>query len=87
MEAGEDRFKRKQFLANATLIREQGYANLRSEAVDAVIDLSAPILQRGHAVGTLTIPFVERHPVSVPIKAAIQHLRDAADEISSALLA
>ncbi|MBN8887479.1 MAG: IclR family transcriptional regulator [Rudaea sp.] len=87
MEAGEDRFKRKQFLANATLIREQGYANLRSEAVDAVIDLSAPILQRGHAVGTLTIPFVERHPVSVPIKSAIQHLRDAADEISSALLA
>ena len=86
MEAHEERFKRKQFLATAAQIREQGYAALPSEAVDAVTDLSAPILQDGHAVGTLTIPFVERHPVTVSVKQAIQHLRDAVKDISAALL-
>ncbi len=86
MEAGEARFKRKAFLASAAQIREQGYASLPSEAVDAVTDLSAPILQREHAVGTLTIPFVERHPVTVPVKQAIVHLREAVKEISAALL-
>ena len=67
-------------------LREQGYAMLPSEAVDAVIDISAPILQRDRAVGTLTIPFVERHPATVPVKQAIEHLRKAVDDISAALL-
>ena len=86
MEASEPRFKRKQFLASAAQVREQGYAMLPSEAVDAVTDISAPILQRARAVGTLTIPFVERHPTTVPVKQAIEDLREAVKDISAALL-
>ena len=59
---------------------------LPSEAVDAVIDSSAPILQRSRAVGTLTIPFVERQPATGPVKQAIEHLREAVKDISAALL-
>ena len=86
MEATEPRFKRKPFLASAAEVREQGYASLPSEAVDAVTDLSAPILQREHAVGALTIPFVERHPSTVLVKQAVGHLREAVKDISAALL-
>ena len=86
VEASEPRFKRKAFLAGAAEIREQGYANLPSEAVDAVTDLSAPILQRENAIGALTIPFVERRPAVVPVKQVIAHLREAVKDISAALL-
>ncbi|MFT3789640.1 MAG: IclR family transcriptional regulator [Rudaea sp.] len=86
MEASEARFKRKPFLASAAQVREQGYASLPSEAVDAVTDLSAPILQREHAVGALTIPFVERHPATVQAKQAIAYLCAAVEGISAALL-
>jgi DNA-binding IclR family transcriptional regulator len=78
-------YKRKNFVDRAEHVRRQGYASYPSEAVDAVIDLSAPILQHGHAVGTLTIPFIDRHPAKVTIKHALERLRIAVNDVSRGL--
>jgi len=79
--------KRKRFIAQADDIRAQGYATLPSGDVDAVTDLSAPILRHGFAVGALTIPYVERRPVKVSMKAALDALREAVAAISRELTA
>lgn len=79
------RYARKRFIAQADAVRAQGYAMQKSPDVDAVTDLSAPILRRGCAVGTLTIPYVERHPVKVAVKAALEHLCKAVEDISTQL--
>ena len=79
------RYSRKRFVEQADRIRAQGYASLASAAVDGVTDLSAPIMQNGHAVGALTIPFVERRPVQVTIRRAIERLRAAVADISKEL--
>lgn len=78
-------YKRKRFIENADAVRTQGYASLASEAVDGVIDLSAPILRHGEAAGALTIPFVESHPARVTVKRAVERLRAAVEDISRAL--
>lgn len=77
--------KRKRFIAQADAIRAQGYAMLPSGDVDAVTDLSAPILRHDSAAGALTIPYVERRPVKVPMKTALERLRAAVDGISKDL--
>ena len=79
--------KRKRFIMQADAIRKQGYAMQPSGDVDAVTDLSAPILRHGFAAGALTIPYVERRPVKVPIKTALEHLRAAVEGISKELMA
>ncbi|MBS0431154.1 MAG: IclR family transcriptional regulator [Proteobacteria bacterium] len=81
------RYPRRKFIEQTDRIRAQGYAALPSEAVDGVTDLSAPVLQHGHAAGALTIPFVERRPVQVTIKRAIERLRAAVADISKELAA
>jgi DNA-binding IclR family transcriptional regulator len=85
MEAAGTLSKRKRFIAQADDIRAQGYAMLPSGDVDAVTDLSAPILRHGFAAGALTIPYVERRPVKVPIKAVLERLRAAVEAISKDL--
>jgi len=60
---------------------------LPSGDVDAVTDLSAPIMRHGFAAGALTIPYVERRPAKVPIKAALERLRTAVEGISKELTA
>lgn len=87
MDAAGTLQRRKRFIADADAIRAQGYAMLPSGDVDAVTDLSAPILRRGSAAGALTIPYVERRPVKVSMKAALEHLRAAVDAISQELTA
>lgn len=77
---------RKRFVTQSDAIRAQGYAALPSGDVDGVTDLSAPILRHGVAGGALTIPYVERRPVRVSMKAVLQHLRAAVDDISQQLL-
>ncbi len=76
---------RKHFIAQADAIRAAGYAARPSGDVDAVTDLSAPILRHAAAAGALTIPYVERQPVKVSMKAALQRLRAAVDDISQQL--
>ena len=79
------RYSRKRFLEQAEHIKAQGYAALASEAVDGVTDLSAPIMQHGHAIGALTIPFVERRPAQITIKRTVEKLRNAVTDISGEL--
>lgn len=87
LDAAGVRYARKRFVAQADAIRAQGYAMLPSGDVDAVTDLSAPILRHGIAAGALTIPYVERHPVKVSMKTALDHLRAAVVDISRELTA
>jgi DNA-binding IclR family transcriptional regulator len=82
LDAKDKSYKRKAFVDRADQVRKQGFASRPSEAVDAVTDLSAPILQHDHAIGALTIPFINRHPTKVTMKHAIERLRVAVGEIS-----
>jgi DNA-binding IclR family transcriptional regulator len=84
---GEDdpRFKKKAFIERADSVRQQGYASYPSEAVEGVIDISAPIMEHGHAVGALTIPYLDRHPSRVTIKKATESLCKAVEDISRTL--
>lgn len=87
MDAAGTLTRRNRLVSRADAIRAQGYAMLPSGDVDAVTDLSAPILRHGAAAGALTIPYVERRPVKVSMKAALQRLRAAVEDISQQLLA
>ncbi|TAM16375.1 MAG: IclR family transcriptional regulator [Rhodanobacter sp.] len=78
-------YVRNRFLKQANEIRAKGFASLPSGDVDAIIDLSAPILKGGVAVGALTIPYVERRPVKVSRDAVLKHLCSAVADISTEL--
>jgi DNA-binding IclR family transcriptional regulator len=80
-------YKRKAFMERADQVRAAGYASFASETVDGVIDLSAPILHYEHAVGALTIPFIDRRPPVVAMKHALVCLRRAVAQISDSLAA
>lgn len=85
-DASDVAYARERFVAQADAIREQGHAMLPSGDVDAVTDLTAPILCDGSAVGALTIPHVERRPVKVPMKKALEYLDEAVAAISKELI-
>ncbi len=87
MDAAGTLYRRKRFVARADAIRTQGYAAIPSSDVDAVTDLSAPVLRHGSAAGVVTIPYVERRPGKVSMKAALERLRAAVDAISRELTA
>ncbi len=74
------------FLQRTGQARVDGYARAASDVVDGVVDLSAPILQHGHAVCALTVPFLETHPVQALAAGAVEPLRAAAASISQALM-
>ncbi|MEB1549299.1 transcriptional regulator [Xanthomonas campestris] len=85
LDASEVPYDRAQFLRDAEQTRQAGYAMHASEAVVGVVDLTAPILQRGSAAYTLTVPFIERRPELVGPQAALSALRAATAEISAGL--
>jgi len=85
LDAKDVGYRKKSFVERAQRVHAQGYANLPSEAVEGVIDLSAPVLQRGSAVGAVTIPYVDRHPAKITLNATVECLRVAVREISAAL--
>jgi len=80
-------YKRKSFIERTDQVRKQGYGSFPSEAVDGVVDLSAPILQHDHAIGAVAIPFLDRHPTKITIKHALARLRAAVEDISQRLTA
>ena len=86
IEAKDAQFRKRKFIEIADRVRQRGYATLASEVVDAVIDLSAPVLVQGEAVGALTIPFIDRRAARVAMKTVIDRLRHAVEEISAELL-
>ena len=75
------------FQSRAESVRESGYGRTKSEFVDGVIDLSAPILRGTVAAAALSVPFVNSPQLVMPIEAAIKHLKASAAQISSSLLA
>jgi DNA-binding IclR family transcriptional regulator len=85
LDAKDVGYRKKNFIERADHVLAQGYANLPSEAVSGVVDLSAPVLQRGSAIGAVTIPYVDRHPAKVTMKATLERLRLAVADISSGL--
>jgi DNA-binding IclR family transcriptional regulator len=43
-------------------------------------------MQQEHATYTLSVPFIERRPQQLNVQEALKSLREAADEISQALM-
>jgi DNA-binding IclR family transcriptional regulator len=83
--AHEPELDRKKLLRHATQVRTHGYATAASHIVDGVTDLSAPVLQHGSAVCALTVPFIERRASAISEKLTLEHLRQAAADISDTL--
>ena len=76
---------RADFIRRANAVRKQGFASAASNVVDGVMDLSAPLIVHDHAVGALTIPFIERRTGSPGMDEVIAQLRQAANEVSRLL--
>lgn len=74
------------FQARAKAVREQGFAQTKSEFVDGITDLSAPILRGNVAAAALTVPFVKAKQLVMPLEQAADHVRASAALISSALV-
>lgn len=64
--------------------RKAGFVRSESQAVQGVIDLSAPVTQSGSVAAALTIPYVKTDR-SLSIEETIGHIVLAAQEISSEL--
>jgi DNA-binding IclR family transcriptional regulator len=73
------------FRRRADKVLRQGFDQHPSDVVPGIIDLSAPILRGDSAVAALTMPFVNKNPLKVPLAEAIELVRSAAVEISSEL--
>jgi DNA-binding IclR family transcriptional regulator len=77
-----DRKKLTKLLAQ---LRTRGYASETSHVVDAVTDLSAPVIQHGSAVCALTIPYLEQHNSGQAMDDVVAALLRATRQISEAL--
>lgn len=85
IEQDEPELDRKKLLRAIRQIRTRGHAISPSHVVDGITDLSAPIHQHGHAVCALTVPFIERRTDSIDMETTLEHLHQAAGDISEAL--
>jgi DNA-binding IclR family transcriptional regulator len=81
----EPALDRKKLLRRVNQLRTRGYACERSHVVDAVTDLSAPVLQHGSAVCALTIPYIEQQTAAQSMEDVIAALLRATGAISQAL--
>jgi DNA-binding IclR family transcriptional regulator len=73
------------FRRRADKVLRQGYDQHPSDVVPGIVDLSAPIMRGDSAVAALTMPFVQKKPLKVPLETAIDLVRNAARDISSEL--
>jgi DNA-binding IclR family transcriptional regulator len=81
----EPALERKKLTKLLTQLRTRGYASEASHVVDAVTDLSAPVMQHGSAVCALTIPYIEQQTSAQTMDDVIAGLLRATREISEAL--
>ncbi|GLQ98903.1 IclR family transcriptional regulator [Dyella mobilis] len=81
----EPALDRKALTQLLTQLRERGYSSEPSHVVDAVTDLSAPVLQHGIAVCALTIPYIEQQTATQTMDDVTAALLQATTEISDAL--
>ena len=75
----------KSFLDECKKVTKQGYLRAPSAFVQGVTDISFPIIDRDHAVATLTIPYIQRAPEIMVIDDVVKELEAAAKEISDAV--
>jgi len=73
------------FRRRADKVLRQGFDQHPSDVVPGITDLSAPVLRGENAVAALTMPFVNKNPLKVPLANAAELVREAAREISSEL--
>jgi DNA-binding IclR family transcriptional regulator len=81
----EPALERKKLLKLLAQLRTRGYATEPSNVVDAVTDISAPVMQHGSAVCALTIPYLEQQTTAQTMEDVIEELLQATREISDAL--
>ncbi|MBS1804490.1 MAG: IclR family transcriptional regulator [Acidobacteria bacterium] len=75
------------FTERASRVRGRGYEKWKSKFIAGVTDISVPILRGPTAAAALAIPFVHSTKLAVTAETALKELRNAAQEISAALLA
>ena len=75
----------KNFIAESKKVAKQGYLRASSKFVEGVTDLCAPIMDGDTAIATLSVPYIQRRPEEVSVKACIDALQIAADKISKAI--
>jgi DNA-binding IclR family transcriptional regulator len=85
IEAASPDFDRNAILPLLEDIRTAGFITRSSPMLNAIIDVSSPILQNGAAVAALTMPFVDGPGATLERTAATKALREAAAAISSDL--
>lgn len=83
--AREPELDRKKLVRLLAQVRNQGFACARSHVVDAVTDISAPVLEHGRAVCALTVPFIEQRASAKTRQRAVDALRQATADISDSL--
>lgn len=85
LDAADAPYERDAFIASARAVRERGHVVRPSDAVVGVTDLTAPILQHGHATYALTVPYIQRVADPLDMDASLRAVCAAADAITHAL--
>jgi DNA-binding IclR family transcriptional regulator len=73
------------FLTRVEEVERQGYARAKSDFVEGVVDVSAPVQGAYRAVAALTVPYVKRLPPPCTVAETVSLVREAAAQISSEL--
>ncbi len=75
------------FLARAQEVQAQGYARSKSDFVEGVVDVSAPVEGAYRTIAALTVPYVKRLPPPCTLDETAERVRKAASDISANLRA
>lgn len=87
LSAGAARKRVAAFCARVEEVQAQGYARAKSDFVEGVVDVSAPVRGAYRAVAALTVPYVKRLPPPCTVAETVSLVREAAVRISSELRA
>ena len=74
------------FLRQSEVVRARGFAQVGSDFVPGVVDLSAPILREGSCVAAITLPFVQRPGLPRTMVEAIDLVCGVARQVAEGLL-
>lgn len=75
----------KDFVADCKKVAKQGHVLSPSPFVVGVTDLSVPIMDGDHAIATINVPYLQRKPEEITVEETLKLLKEAADNISSAI--
>jgi DNA-binding IclR family transcriptional regulator len=74
------------FLRQSKVVRARGFAQVGSDFVPGVTDLSAPVLKEGACIAAITLPFVQRPGLPRTMVEAIDLVCGVARQVSEGLL-